>query len=309
MEVCLIKFHVPRPRHKSSFSYSPFHFINETLMTKQNVAAPVPFLETVTTIERREIRHVLFDFDGTLSLIREGWQDVMVPMMVEFIAETGTQESEDELTLTVKEYVTRLTGKQTIYQMIELADQVKKRGGTPKEPLEYKHIYLDRLWERINYRVTGLKNGSIKPEDYLVTGSYEFLDALKERGATLYLASGTDHQYVIDEAEALGLTEYFKPHIYGALDDYKKFSKKMVIDRIIAENKLSGAELLGVGDGYVEIENCKEVGGLALGVASDEAGRIGIDEWKRERLIQAGADAIVPHFDETLDVINHFFGA
>ena len=27
-------------------------------------------------------RHVLFDFDGTLSLIREGWPDVMVPIMV-----------------------------------------------------------------------------------------------------------------------------------------------------------------------------------------------------------------------------------
>ena len=29
----------------------------------------------------------LFDFDGTLSLIRAGWVDVMVPMMVEVLAE------------------------------------------------------------------------------------------------------------------------------------------------------------------------------------------------------------------------------
>jgi len=29
---------------------------------------------------------VLFDFDGTLSLIRSGWVDVMVPMMVEILA-------------------------------------------------------------------------------------------------------------------------------------------------------------------------------------------------------------------------------
>ena len=33
-------------------------------------------------IERGRIRSVLFDFDGTLSLIREGWQQVMGPMMV-----------------------------------------------------------------------------------------------------------------------------------------------------------------------------------------------------------------------------------
>ena len=31
-------------------------------------------------------RFALFDFDGTLSLVREGWPDVMIPMMVEELA-------------------------------------------------------------------------------------------------------------------------------------------------------------------------------------------------------------------------------
>ncbi|MDD4785638.1 MAG: hypothetical protein PHO07_00570, partial [Pirellulales bacterium] len=34
--------------------------------------------------------HILFDFDGTLSLIREGWPEVMVPMMVDVLRGTGT---------------------------------------------------------------------------------------------------------------------------------------------------------------------------------------------------------------------------
>ena len=34
------------------------------------------------SIPRGHVRHALFDFDGTLSLIREGWQGVMIPMMV-----------------------------------------------------------------------------------------------------------------------------------------------------------------------------------------------------------------------------------
>ena len=34
---------------------------------------------------RPGISHVLFDFDGTLSLIREGWPEVMVPMFVEML--------------------------------------------------------------------------------------------------------------------------------------------------------------------------------------------------------------------------------
>ena len=34
-------------------------------------------------------RCAVFDFDGTLSLIRQGWPNVMVPMMVEALKETG----------------------------------------------------------------------------------------------------------------------------------------------------------------------------------------------------------------------------
>src|SRR3990172_11566369 len=79
-------------------------------------------------------RHVLFDFDGTLSLIREGWPEVMVPMMVEEILATGTNESPDAIYRHCREFVMRLNGKQTIYQMIQLAEEVRARGGHPKEP-------------------------------------------------------------------------------------------------------------------------------------------------------------------------------
>ena len=38
-----------------------------------------------TFAPRPGISHVLFDFDGTLSLIRQGWPDVMVPMFTEVL--------------------------------------------------------------------------------------------------------------------------------------------------------------------------------------------------------------------------------
>src|SRR5881392_3699683 len=74
-------------------------------------------------VRRGRIRSALFDFDGTLSLIREGWQQVMVPMMVEVLKETpgGRHEDDAGLATHVREFVDRLTGKQTIYQMIQLA--------------------------------------------------------------------------------------------------------------------------------------------------------------------------------------------
>src|ERR1044071_7094825 len=42
---------------------------------------------------KRPPRFALFDFDGTLSLIREGWMDVMLPMMVDILVATGTRET------------------------------------------------------------------------------------------------------------------------------------------------------------------------------------------------------------------------
>ena len=77
----------------------------------------------------------LFDFDGTISLIRSGWVDVMVPMMVEILADLKTGESEAELHDLVNEFVWRLTGKETIYQMMEFAEHVSKRGGNALDPL------------------------------------------------------------------------------------------------------------------------------------------------------------------------------
>jgi hypothetical protein len=48
---------------------------------------------------------------------------------------------------------------------------------------------------------------------------------------------------------------------------------------------------------------------LCLGVASNEAARAGIDEWKRDRLIQAGADVIVPDFREHEELVTFLFDA
>src|SRR5438132_9344008 len=100
-------------------------------------------------LPRGRFRAVLFDFDGTLSLIREGWPQVMIPMMVDVLQRTGTPETPDELAARVEEFVMRLNGRQTIYQMIQLADEVRRRRGQPLEPLEYKHHYHSLLMARI----------------------------------------------------------------------------------------------------------------------------------------------------------------
>jgi phosphoglycolate phosphatase-like HAD superfamily hydrolase len=240
---------------------------------------------------------VLFDFDGTLSLIREGWPAVMVPLFVEMLPPVASETEETRRQLCLDD-IMRLNGKQTIYQMIQLAERIKERGGVPRDPLWYKHEYLRRLEIRIAHRVEALRSGAAKKDDFLVFGARPLLEMLQHRGLSLYLASGTDEDRVKTEAELLGLTQYFGRHIYGALDDYKQFSKKKVIERLLAENSIPGRQLLSFGDGYVEIENTKEAGGLAVAVASDEAqnGSGRIDEWKRRRLLQVGADVVIPDY-------------
>ncbi len=253
-------------------------------------------------------RVAVFDFDGTLSLIRTGWVDVMVPMMVEGLLELNSGESEEQLTQVVQDYVWRLTGKETIYQMMAYVEELEKRGGSPKEALQYKHEYLDRLWEKISGRVAELESGKAQPADYLVPGVRGLLEALSARGLTMYLASGTDEVFVKKEAELLDVAKYFNGGVYGARDDYQSFSKKILVQRIISDSDVKGEDILGFGDGYVEIEEVKLVGGTAVGIASTEPECVEIDDWKRERLIKVGADYIVPNFLEHDELVSLLFG-
>lgn len=257
--------------------------------------------------KRGNFKSALFDFDGTLSLIRQGWRDVMIPYFIDTLKKAPRAEDEQSIKILVENFVDFLTGKQTIYQCIRLDEEVQRRGGRNIGPLEYKREYHKRLMDKIKHRLTGLHSGIIDPQDMLVPGSMKFLKILSGLGIILYLASGTDEDYVLDEAKLLGITEFFNGGIYGAKDKYKLFSKSMIIRKILDTHRLYGHELIGFGDGYVEIENVKDVGGFAVGLATNEEERKGINEWKRKRLIKAGADIIIPDFSKAKTIKDYIF--
>jgi phosphoglycolate phosphatase len=268
-----------------------------------------------TSIERvradasaAKARVALFDFDGTISTIRSGWIDVMTPLMVGILVDLKTGESEADLDNLIREMVWRTTGKETIYQMMDFASEVTKRGGTPLEPLQYKKMYLDLLWQRIVGRIEDLKQERVAPEQYMVPGARAVLDALRERGLKMYLASGTDEIYMREEARLLGVSHYFDGGVFGAQDDYS-FSKKILIQRILSSTDVRGGEIVGFGDGYVEIEETKLVGGVTVGVATKEPECAEVDDWKRRRLIGVGADFVVPNFLEHGELMETLFTA
>src|ERR1043165_9800255 len=141
--------------------------------------------------------------------------------VVEFFVESLPplpNESEEARRQLCFDDIMRLNGKQTIYQMIQLAERIKERGGQPRDPLWYKHEYLRRLDQRIAHRLEGLRSGAIRPDALLVYGARPLLEMLRRRGLPLYLASGTDEALVKQEAELLKPMELFGSRIYGALD-------------------------------------------------------------------------------------------
>lgn len=258
----------------------------------------------------RKFKAALFDFDGTLSLIREGWQQDMIPYFCEELMKTagGKELGKEEVERTVTDFVAELTGKQTIFQCMRLAKEIKKYGGIPQEPMEYKKEYLRRLMNRIDYRRKGLADGSIAAQEMLVRGVKEFVGALKDKGLDVYCASGTDQPQVLEEAKLLGLDGLFGSNIYGALDSHATdCTKELVISRILDENNISGEELLSFGDGFVEIELVSKNGGYSVAVATNEKERCGVDEFKRERLKAAGASAVIPDFENCHALMSFIF--
>lgn len=248
------------------------------------------------TAQDFDIRYALFDFDGTISLIREGWQNIMIPYFVEVLQETGAGETEEALLEIVTDFVDTLTGKQTIFQCIRLDEEVVKRGGPHRDPLVYKHEYLRRLELRIEARKAALEQGTEDPEAHLVPGIRRFIDALQKKGIRCYLASGTDEKDVLYEAHLLGLDGVFEGGIHGAHDHMLTCSKELVIQDMLEREKIQPNQLVSFGDGYVEVELVANLGGLAIGAATNEETREGINQWKRDRLISAGANAIIPDF-------------
>jgi phosphoglycolate phosphatase-like HAD superfamily hydrolase len=243
-----------------------------------------------------DARVAVFDFDGTVSLIRAGWKEIMIPMMLEVLGTLGTGESEDELRGAVEPFIWRLTGKDTLYQMIALAEQVTLRGGTPVDPREYKQQFLDRLFAVSGQRIRQLRERSCAPDQYLVPGTRALLEALRGRGLSLYLASGTDDAHVLEEAALLDITRYFDGGVYGALPDPDAFSKRILMDRILRAQGMRAYHVIGFGDGPVEIEELKRVGALAVGLATDEPECRETNAWKRGKLIEVGADYIIPNY-------------
>jgi len=273
-------------------------------------------IEVITDgLELGRIEHALFDHDGTISTLRQGWEGIMEPVMVKAILGPRYLDADEgqyrRVVQAVREYIDKSTGIQTIQQMEVLVEMVRHFGCVPEDQIldkwGYKTIYNDALMELVRVRLAKFRRGELDVNDYTIKGAVPFLRMLHDRGVKLYLASGTDHEDVLAEAHALGYADLFEGRLYGAVGDITKYSKKMVVDRILQENRLTGVQLVCFGDGPVELRETKKRGGIAVGIASDEIRRHGLNREKRARLVKAGADLIVPDLSQGKILFDYLF--
>ncbi len=265
-------------------------------------------IEIINQWEKKlQIEHIIFDHDGTISTLREGWELIMSPMMIKAILGDKYQEADEVLYQNVKtrvdEFIDKTTGIQTLVQMQGLMDLIREFGCVPEEKMldefGYKLIYNEELLIMVKVREQKLSRGELVLEDVTLKNAVPFLQKLYDAGIKLYLASGTDEVDVKSEARALGYDHLFEGGIYGAVGDVTKEAKKMVLDRILDTiGETAFGKLATFGDGPVEIRETRKRGGVTIGIASNELRRYGLNEHKRTRLIKAGADIIVPDFSQ-----------
>ena len=247
----------------------------------------------------------IFDHDGTISVLRQGWENVMEAVMVEAVTDGAVADDElrKRITGDVKELIDKTTGIQTIIQMEMLIPLIEKYGLTKivRSAQDYKAIFVRRLKQSMHEKVEALKRGELNADDVTIKGAVSFLQTLYDAGTKLYLASGSDHDDVVREAQLLGYAHFFTGGTCGSVGDPKNDPKKIVIQKIIKELAEAGIrpeDCAVFGDGPVEMREARENGFFAIGVVSDEKQRFGVNPAKRSRLVLAGADVLIPDFSQ-----------
>lgn len=249
--------------------------------------------EVLDRWELRRFRVVLFDFDGTLSLLREDWPRIMISQMCAELVRQGSREAPALLHQRVEQTIMGLNGKPTLVQMQWLVEEVQKLSGQAESAQVYRQRYLDELLASVEPRRVAIASGQVSPETWQVPGAGAFLSRLQSMGLKLVLASGSDREAVEFETTLLRLRSYFTDELHAPVQGDPTFSKRGVIERLLQQG-FQGSEILGFGDGIVETQEVKRIGGVAIGVASNQENPQQINRWKQQQLLGAGADAIIP---------------
>lgn len=253
---------------------------------------------------RPDIRLIIFDFDGTLSWLRHGWPGMMADVAEPHFPAAANLHHE------LLGEILALNGQPSIRQCERFAQMLAERGLSGHDPETFRAEFQRRLDDAIDERIARIKSGATSAENYVIHGLHAFLEHASKTGIELGILSTTIQHRVEEEAQLLGIAKYFGKHVYGGTGDPKLFSKRAIFERILREEGVPGAQLLSFGDGPVELRDTKQLGGLAVGVCSDEDhnGSGLADPHKRAGLLAAGADAVIPDYRDAAPLVDYILG-
>ncbi|MEK7182830.1 MAG: HAD family hydrolase [Patescibacteria group bacterium] len=279
---------------------------NEGLLT-ESVRIPGTNIEIVRPFDGTRITTALFDFDGTLSLERNGWIKLMIANNTEVLLEAVPGLDRKEATEWVTSDIAETIGIPTYMQMKRLASEIARRGGTAKDSQDYKNSYTEKLVEMVGLVYEKIANDQLSIEDVVVKGAFDLLREFKLRfGNNLYLASGTDIEPVKQSVARLGFDEFFDEDriiAAGSLPNPETDAKKIIIDHLMSQKHLEPGQLLCFGDGFPEILYAYRAGGICVGVLTSDFyegdSNYFTMEGKRQRLLNAGTHILIPDFRQT----------
>lgn len=241
-----------------------------------------------------------FDFDGTINLLTEGWHEVMQELFEEtlFRYVSFSESAAVEEKKAIAQFIFEATGKPSIFQCIRMTEELARYGGPELAAEELHEEFSGRLRRRLEERERAVREGYVSADDHMVPGARRFLETLHGHGLCLMLVSGTEDEIVQRQCRLLGLDRFFQGGVFGASGDVRSFAKPTVIRDFMKRIDVNPSELVGFGDGCVETRFVHEIGGFAVGMATREHERDGqVNEWKKSRLLECGADLIAPDFN------------
>jgi phosphoglycolate phosphatase len=151
---------------------------------------------------RPGLRHALMDWDGTISLLRGGWVEVMTDLCLEHLPR-NPDETAEELRTAIHGEMLALNGKPSIHQMARIAELVMARAGSSLHADDYQRFYVARITALVEQRLAGVQSGTRSNESLMVPGARTLLQVLHGAGMKLTLVSGTPYAELIDEAATL----------------------------------------------------------------------------------------------------------
>lgn len=234
-------------------------------------------------------RLAAIDFDGTMSLIRIGWQQVMHGVMHAALLPHHPHSA--QLDSEIYAYIARSTGQPSIIQMAWVDEQVVVYGGAARGAQAYLDLFSHAMRDRIDQKLASIHDEA-SADALMVPGARAFLQMLAHYNVHLALVSGTEQIHLLRESAALRIDHFFDAGIHGPGSHHPGFNKNDAMATLIATYQVAPGRFLAVGDGPVEIIAGKSLAGYSVAVASHEASG-GLDEDKRRHLLAAGADAVV----------------